>query len=63
MAAKQQVAFRLDPDLVKRVDAYAKQLATEQPGLDFSRADAVRVLLTRALDQVDAERPAKRGRK
>ena len=34
----------------------------EHPGLDFTRADAVRSLLTRALDQIEgASAPAKRG--
>jgi len=43
-------AFRLPDDLIGRVDAYAKRLEAEQPGITVTRADAVRALLTRALD-------------
>jgi hypothetical protein len=50
-----QVAFRLPESLVKRIDGYAAALSRAQPGIEFTRADAVRVLLTRALD---AEGPA-----
>jgi hypothetical protein len=59
MGRKVQVAFRLDEDLVKRLDRYAKQMEREMPGFKVSRADAVRLLLIRALDNVDAERGKK----
>jgi hypothetical protein len=37
-------------------------MSKEHPGLDFTRADAVRSLLTRALDQIEgASTPTKRG--
>lgn len=37
-------------------------MTKEHPGLDFSRADAVRSLLTRALDEIEgASVPTKRG--
>lgn len=50
MAEKgRQVGFRFDEDLVRRIDAYAEQMAREMPGLKFTRADAVRVLLEKAL--------------
>ena len=49
-----QVAFRLDEDLVKRLDKYAEQLGREMPGFKVSRADAVRLLLIRALDNVES---------
>jgi predicted DNA-binding protein len=56
-----QVAFRLPPDLVQRLDAYAERMGSAFPGLAFNRADAVRTLLTRALDEEDARSvPAKR---
>jgi hypothetical protein len=54
-----QVAFRLDEDLVKRLDKYAKQMEHEMPGFKVSRADAVRLLLIRALDNVEAVRTKK----
>jgi antitoxin component of RelBE/YafQ-DinJ toxin-antitoxin module len=51
-----QVGFRFDEDLVERIDAYAQKMAREMPGLTFTRADAVRVLLEKAL--ADAGLPA-----
>lgn len=44
-----QCAFRLEESLVERLDAYAKEMGQKQPGLVFTRADAVRVLLTKSL--------------
>ena len=44
------VAFRLAADLIERVDAHARRMEAAQPGLAFSRSDAVRVLLNKALD-------------
>ncbi len=52
-----QCAFRLPESLVARVDAYADRLNEDRPGMGASRADAVRVLLTRALDAVAPARP------
>jgi hypothetical protein len=52
-----QLAFRLPAVLVARVDAYVKRLNSATPGLDVTRTDAVRALLTQALDalRVDAK--------
>ncbi len=47
------VAFRLENELLKRIDAYAKRLEEETPGLKLGRADTVRVLLTRGLSAVE----------
>src|SRR5713226_10079749 len=47
------VAFRLENELLKRIDAYATRLQDETPGLKLARADAVRLLLLRALAQVE----------
>lgn len=54
--ATKQTAFRLPEDLVERLDAYAKQVERENPGMTVSRADAVRMLLTRALDLAASDR-------
>jgi hypothetical protein len=57
-----QVAFRLPDSLIARLDRHLERMAKEHPGLDFSRADAVRSLLTRALDQIEGTSgPTKRG--
>lgn len=61
--ATKQVAFRLDEDLLGRVDAYAHQMTWDTPGVQFSRVDAVRFLLTHALNELEKGPTRKRGRK
>jgi hypothetical protein len=51
----QQVFVRMPQDLVQRLDAYVTTLARERPGFRATRADAIRTLLYRALDEVEAE--------
>jgi len=46
-------AFRLPADLVARVDAYAGRLREQTPWANVTRADAVRALLTQALDELE----------
>ena len=46
-----QLVVRLPGSLVGRVDDFAERMRSELPGVRFARAEAVRVLLTRALDQ------------
>jgi len=50
-----QLVVRLPSALVGRVDAFAERMRTELPGTRFARAEAVRVLLTRALDQISGK--------
>lgn len=50
-----QLAFRLPESMVDRIDDHAKRLTVANPGLEFVRVDAVRSLLGRALDDVEAE--------
>jgi predicted transcriptional regulator len=52
-APKTLTAFRLPPDLLKRVDVYAERLQRETPWSTVTRADAVRALPTRALEAVE----------
>lgn len=59
--ATKQVAFRLEQRLLDRVDAYAKRMAQATPGVEFSRVDAVRFLLTHALDNL--EQPRRKAKK
>lgn len=60
--ATQQTAFRLPTLLLERLDRYAERLRLEQPGLTISRADVVRLLLTRGLDQLEiGQSPGKSG--
>lgn len=46
-----QFTFRLEPELIDRVDEYARSREAAEPGLRMSRTDALRILLTRALDE------------
>ncbi|MDZ7842609.1 MAG: hypothetical protein U5R46_17560 [Gammaproteobacteria bacterium] len=61
--ATKQVAFRLDEDLLDRVDAYAEQMTQDTPGVQFTRVDAVRFLLTHALDELEKGPARKRSNK
>ena len=49
-----QVAFRLPSELVGRLDEYAEQMRRENPGMRVTRADVVRMLLSRGLARVEA---------
>jgi predicted DNA-binding protein len=53
-APTQQIAVRLEGDLIERLDAVAKKLS--RPGLDLTRTDAVRVCLLTGLQQIEKER-------
>jgi hypothetical protein len=50
-----QVAFRLPDRLLARIDRHAKRLAKEQRGVQFTRTDAIRDLLGRALDEAEGK--------
>jgi hypothetical protein len=53
-----QLVVRLPASLVDRVDGFAEHMRSELPGVRFARAEAVRVLLTRALDGMKGRRGA-----
>lgn len=56
-----QVAFRLATRLIERIDRHVERMARENPGVEFTRVDAVRVLLSRALEAAEAaDHPTKR---
>ena len=44
-----QVAFRLPNSLVEEIDQYAAALTERSPGMNFTRADVVCMLLVRGL--------------
>jgi hypothetical protein len=48
--------IRLDEALLARIDRYAERLATEQPGFQPTRSDAIRILLHKALDAEEGAR-------
>jgi len=53
-APMQVIPFRLPAALVKRLDKHAARLRAERPGLRVTRADALRLVVTEALDRVEA---------
>lgn len=57
-----QVAFRLPDTLIERLDAHAERLNRQHPGLEFTRVDAARTLLTMALDEVESADKRRGGR-
>jgi len=57
-----QVAFRLPDSLIARLDRHAERLSKEHPGLEFTRVDAVRTLLTVALDEAEASDKRRGGK-
>ena len=53
--------MRLPDSLLERLERYAELMREGQPGVAVSRTDVVRLLLTRAVEQVDGT-PKKRAR-
>ena len=56
-----QVAFRFADRLLERIDRHVKRLERAERGVEYSRADAVRDLVTRALDEIEASERKGRG--
>jgi len=48
--------------VLKRIDAYAKRLEDQTPGLKLARADAVRILLVRGLAEVEGPEASRKQR-
>jgi hypothetical protein len=48
-----QIALRLPPSILDRVDAHADRLKRTHPGMTVSRADAMRGLLLDALSTAE----------
>lgn len=57
---KAQIAIRLTGSLLARLDVYKDRVKADLPGMEFTRADAIRVLLERAL--ADAGLPGEGGK-
>lgn len=49
-----QVPVRFSDDILKRVDKHIDRMSKNEPGLKFTRADAVRTLVVRALEAVES---------
>ena len=55
------VTLRLPQALIERLAAHVERMREQQPGVRITRTDAVRSLLTNALNAVDRERDSARG--
>jgi hypothetical protein len=55
------VSFRFSDEILKRVDKHVERMEKNEPGLKFTRADAVRTLVVRGLEAV--EKAEKGGKK
>ncbi|MCK6589309.1 MAG: ribbon-helix-helix domain-containing protein [Polyangiaceae bacterium] len=63
-----QVAARLPPDLLARLDAYVAKLMKEHPGMKYTRTDGIRIALAAFLpplasDATPMPSPAKRAKR
>lgn len=59
MANTKMVGFRFSDELKDRLEQYRQRLESQTPGVEFSMADTVRVLLTKALDAEQIPPPQK----
>jgi hypothetical protein len=48
-----QIALRLDPELLARLDAYVRQLREREPAIAWGRSAAIRSLLMRGLESTE----------
>lgn len=55
-----QIVFRLPQSLLDRLDAYADKQRDSLPGSKFSRADALRVLISKGLEAAEAGAPKRK---
>jgi hypothetical protein len=58
-----QVGIRLEPELISRLDAYAKQREQQTPGQSVTRTDAVKVLLEQGLAEAGFPKESKRKKR
>lgn len=59
VAQRKIVAVRLSQETLARIDRYVAQIKATTPGLDVTPSDAIRILIDRGLEAVEAERPTK----
>ena len=55
-APQNQLIIKVDSDLMARIQRYAQRLiASQPPGIKLSRTDAIRVILHKGLEALEAE--------
>jgi hypothetical protein len=55
----EQIVTRAPHALVERLDAFVERLKAEEPGRRVTRADAIRILLHKALDAEEGPKATK----
>lgn len=63
MAKTKQMGLRLPEELIDRLDVYVDKLKENLPGIEFTRSDAIRTLLEKALQQEGIVSKEKQKRK
>lgn len=48
-----QIALRLDPELLARLDAHVRQLQSREPAVVWGRSAAIRALIMRGLEATE----------
>lgn len=56
MAKSVQIALRLEPETLERIDKEVELFRANHPGVHYSRTDAVRAYIHKGLEADDAER-------
>jgi hypothetical protein len=51
----QQAGFRLSTEMIERLDRHAERMRAATPGVNYTRADALRSLLADGLSRVESE--------
>ena len=62
MAETKTIPVRMSTDLLAWLDSYVQDFNSKQPGLEINRTDAIRTLLTRALQASDVKPPKRTGK-
>ena len=55
MPVSEKIFVRMDPELVNTIEQYAERMRAEHPGFHPTRSDAIRALLYKAIEQMQAE--------
>ena len=61
MANMLQTGIRLPEDMLERIDAFAARVQKEQPGLEVTRAVAIRMLIALGLEAAEGQKRGKRS--
>lgn len=60
MSSDIQIAVRLEPEIVSKLDALAEELTAQNPGIRVTRASALRMMALRGIAATSDERAARR---